>query len=333
MRTALCVCLVLIAACGDDGIDIETSSDTVCAEIAEVACHNMYQCCTEGEIQDYLEVSEPRTQDQCRVDVERACIRTTATLQHSISENKVRFDSQIMNTCLQSLAAPEGTCADVVDALPWTEACMTTAWVGIVPVDGECKFAHECGGAPDSFCAPNQTCKLKPGHGEPCGSGCSSGTYCSLGICQPRLPVGGQCMSTTMCQKDLFCDTTQAMPTCKAREAGGAMCTSNTSCLSGQCLPGTCAGPTPSSCFEDDDCTSRCADDNSPCATAANCATGTCMMSGFPCTTPTSCGAADTCVFPVACVPGDCLGEPVCSAPQYTIDYCEDAISQLPAVF
>ena len=51
-----------LAACGSDGLSIDANSSNFCGQIAEVACHNLYQCCTEGEIEGYLNVSDPRTQ-------------------------------------------------------------------------------------------------------------------------------------------------------------------------------------------------------------------------------------------------------------------------------
>jgi hypothetical protein len=35
-------------------------------------------------------------------------------------------------------------------------------------------------------------------------------------------------------------------------------------------------------------------------------------------------------VFPVLCLPGDCVGEPICTAAQYSVDYCSNTISALP---
>jgi hypothetical protein len=53
------------------------------------------------------------------------------------------------------------------------------------------------------------------------------------------------------------------------------------------------------------------------------------MISGFfPCTSPTACGAGDTCLFPVRCLPGDCVGDPVCTAAQYVVDYCDVVTTQ-----
>lgn len=324
-------CVVAAVGCGgDDGVGIDTSQSNVCDEIAEVACHNLYNCCTEHEIQVFLRVSEPRTQVQCREDVRVSCERDIAPLNFSIEQNRLRFDPNLMNNCLASIVAPDATCAEVVAELPWAEACMDSAWVGTVPVEGECRYNHECAGAPDAFCAPNQKCTARPGHGQACGAGCAQDFYCASGICQPRLPAGGVCTSTSQCVDELFCDTAATMPVCTARQPGGSTCTGDSGCESFECIPGVCAGPSPSSCYRDTDCSGRCADDGSFCSGPSSCASGTCQTSGAFCSTPTSCGLADVCIFPVACVPGDCVGDPVCSSAQITIDYCTDALGQLP---
>jgi hypothetical protein len=333
MRGSLFVSSLVVFAigCGDEGVNIDTNDSNVCDEVAEVACHNLYQCCTEGEIESRLKVSEPRTELQCREDISRACERDTASLAFSIQEGRVRFDGEVMNGCLSALVAPENTCAEVLPALPWTEACMNTAWVGTVAVDGACFFNVECAGAPDNFCAPNRKCQARPGHGQPCGSGCASQFYCTGGLCQPRLPAGGLCAQTSECQTGLFCNTSLPMPACTAPGEDGATCTSSSACKSNQCIPGTCAGSS-NSCYLDTQCSGRCADDNSSCSNASQCAPGTCMLSGFSCSSPTSCGTSDTCVFPVQCLPGDCVGDPVCAPTQLTVDYCEDPFRDLPGI-
>jgi len=322
------------AACGgDDSVSIDTNDKNVCSEIAEVACHNLYSCCTEGEIESYLRVSEPRSELQCRDDVQRSCERSTAALAGSIKEGRMRFEPETMNTCLSALIAPaDGTCAEVVPELPWTEACMNSAWVGTVPTDGACFSSPECADAPDTFCAPSQKCIARPGSGQPCGGGCASAFYCSVGRCAAKLPAGGRCTSSPECQKGLFCDTSGPMPVCTAPGGAGAACTGSAACKSGECIPGTCSGTTSNSCYRDTDCNGRCADDNSFCSTASQCAIGSCMVSGAPCSTQGACGPTDTCVFPVACLPGDCVGEPVCTDGRFTVDYCDDAVSQLPGL-
>jgi len=65
----------VLVGCGDDGVNIDSSAESVCGEIAEVACHNLYNCCTENEIETFLDVTEPRTQEQCYTDVQRSCER------------------------------------------------------------------------------------------------------------------------------------------------------------------------------------------------------------------------------------------------------------------
>lgn len=332
MRSYFVLSVMLVGCGGDSGVDINANEDNVCGEIAEVACHNMYQCCAEGEIEDFLNVSEPRTELQCRDDVKVLCERRAGTLQYSLDQGRVRFDKQIMNDCLQALVAPDNTCSTVVSMLPWTEACMNSAWVGTVQTDGACFFAHDCAGAPDSFCAPNQKCQPRSTAGMPCGSGCASAFFCQTGVCAPRVAAGGMCTSTTQCQKDLFCDLAATpTPVCTAKAPGGAPCTSSAGCASNQCIPGTCMG-TSSTCFRDTDCSMRCSNSGAFCTTAANCGAGACSVGNNTCTSNTQCvaGGGDTCVFPNQCLPGDCIGDPVCTAQTITVDYCTGALNELP---
>ncbi len=334
MRVAcLASVLALVVGCGgDDGVSINASENNVCDEIAEVACHNLYQCCAEGEIEDFLGVSEPRTEVQCREDVRRLCERRTGTLNDSLDAGRVSFNAQLMNDCLGAIVAPQDTCATVVSVLPWTAACMNFAWVGTVATGGSCFFAHDCADEPDSFCGPNQKCQQKPTAGFPCGTGCASGFYCASGICQAKLAAGAPCSSTSQCGTDLFCDfEATPMPICTAEAAGGSTCRSNAGCVSGTCIPGQCMG-TSSGCFDDTDCSSRCADDGSFCSTSASCALGTCSVGGNSCSSNSNCvaGSGDTCVFPVLCLPGDCIGDPVCTAATITVDYCTGALDVLP---
>src|SRR4051812_7111409 len=138
------IAAVVLMGCGDDGVTIDTSEGNVCGQIADVACHNLFQCCTEGEIESYLHVSERQSQDQCHDDLEVSCERQIAALRYSYDQKRVKFDSNIMNNCLSALAAPGGTCAEVLPELPWGEVCMQSAWVGTVAVDGDCLSSLEC---------------------------------------------------------------------------------------------------------------------------------------------------------------------------------------------
>jgi hypothetical protein len=330
MRLAIAVSALLVA-CGSDGVTIESSSSNYCSQIADVACHNLYQCCTEGEIEGYLGVSDPRTEDQCRDDVTRICTRDSAAVEDSLQAKRVTFDSAKMNMCLASILAPDGVCTDIVTELPWKMACMNTAFIGTVPPGSACLFAFDCEGYPDATCAPDQKCVQKPTAGFPCGTGCASDYYCNAGICASRAPLGAPCQSSDQCAKELFCDTTATpMPICTAGQPGGSACTSDAACESGNCVPGQCMG-TLYPCYMDTDCTGHCADDNSSCTQASDCSPGNCSVGGNTCYNDSYCtaGSGDHCVYPVQCTPGSCIGEPVCTALTLSVDYC-NAVSQLP---
>lgn len=335
MRSFLGVSFILIClvACGD-GVDVNANASNVCSEIAKVACHNLYQCCSEGEIEDFLNVDEPRTEPQCQEDVRRLCERSIARLDEGISAKRVQFDSSTMNNCLEALVAPSNACATVETTLPWAEECMNSAWVGLVADGGQCFGTFECAGK-DSFCATNQTCTARPTNGQPCGAtGCASGHFCQLGTCVPQLGTGLPCTSEAQCQDPLFCDfASLSGPKCTEVLDGGSPCTSNNACKSRQCIPGTCAGST-QSCFTDATCGRRCTNNGGACIQDSNCTTiGTCSV-----TTTTSCtlttnpctALGETCVFPPLCQPVDCVGDPVCTQAQIVVDYCEDSIGDLP---
>ena len=326
---ALALALAL-AACGSD-VDIDTNADNVCNEMAEVACHNMYNCCSAGEIQELLNVGEPRTQAECQEDVRRLCERSVAPLDFAIAQQRVRFEADVMNHCLESLVAPSGTCASVETSLPWAEACMNSAWVGLVADGGACLSSIECAGE-DSFCAPNQLCTARPSAGQQCGQfGCASDSYCDFNTCRLRARDGEPCAFNGECEQGLFCDFAAAPAArCAAPRAIGEACSGNASCQSNRCTPGICAGAL-QLCFNDSQCGGTCEDDNSPCTTDANCGFGQCSISLFTCASTAQCADPnDVCLFPVRCNVGRCTGDIVCADNYQVVDYCEDALEALP---
>jgi hypothetical protein len=333
MRSILGVSFVwfCFVACGD-GVSVGTNANNVCSEIAEVACHNLYQCCSEGEIEDFLNVSEPRTEPQCKEDVKRMCQRDIARLDEGIDKKRVKFDSEIMNNCLEALVAPSGACATVEQTVPWAEVCMNSAWVGLVADGSQCFGTFECA-SKDSFCAPNQTCTAKPGPGQACGisPGCSTGNFCQAGTCRPQLAENAQCTSTAQCLQPLFCDFAAAIPICTSVRDGGQPCTSDSACKSGDCIPGTCAGST-QSCFTSATCGRRCTNNGATCAQDSNCGPGQCSVTTtMMCNNTTMfCPGIETCVFPLLCQPGACVGTPVCAQAQLVVDYCQDALGDVP---
>lgn len=341
MRTCL-VLLGLIAGC-NDGLSVDASSENFCDEVAEVACHNMYQCCSEAEIENELNVTEPRTELQCREDKRRLCEHSTQTTAYrdSLKAGRVTFDAAAFNTCLSAFLAPSDTCSIFVSELPTMDACMDDPWIGTVAIGGACFFPHDCVGSPEtSTCAPDQKCVALATEGFPCTNGCATGFYCNASsICTSRLAEGAPCTGLpNQCQKDLFCDPRATpAPKCTAKQPGGAACTSDGGCISSDCVPGKCAS-TNNSCFTDTDCGGRCADDNSSCTVGmdylCNTVAGHCdVVTTTPCsgfnadTTCVNAVAGTKCIFNVTCVPGDCVGDPVCTTPLFNVDYCDAGLA------
>jgi hypothetical protein len=319
------------SGCGGGGggpPSIRTSQDTVCDEVAEVACFNMYTCCSESEIEQFLGVSDPRTEEECRDDVRVLCERQLAAIDFSLKNQRVRFDATVMDGCLEAIVAPDDTCATIDSMAPWTAACMDTAFVGVVEAGSACDFGYEC--TEDNFCNASRQCAALPGDGMTClGQTCASGLFCNAGTCRPLVADGGMCMSTGQCQKGLFCDTAGTR-TCTPLHAIGERCTGNATCESSTCLPGMCAD-NQAGCFTSATCNGRCADDQFPCTVDSTCSVGTCTgATPTTCFSNLDCVAPSTCDFPVKCVRAECLGEIVCAEAHVTVDYCTGALGSLP---
>jgi len=326
--------IAFLFGCGGGGVDISTDQNNVCDQVAEVACHNAYQCCSEGEIERLLNVTDPRTEDECRSDISRRCIRTIAALDYGIDQKHVRFDSKIMNDCLNALVAPSDTCATLASALPWTEACMNSAWIGLVDDGGACLSNTECS-SKDSFCGSNQTCIARPTEGQPCGAGCASGFFCATatGTCHAKAAAGGACTSSLGCADGLFCDTAALPAACAPLHAPGEKCTNSASCTSAQCNLATCAGST-ATCATSNDCSGTCPTTGVFCTTDSTCSggQGTCSIATtITCSTVTPCAAGNgSCVFPIKCNHPACIGDAVCADKHLVVDYCQAALTNLP---
>ncbi|HMG21519.1 MAG TPA: hypothetical protein VK607_09395 [Kofleriaceae bacterium] len=294
-----------------------------------MACFNLYECCSEHEIEDTLRVSDPRTEAQCLDDVTAICKRNLARFNFSLDNKHVRFDGKLMDACLEAFVAPEGSCRAIDTVTPWTEACMENAWVGIVANGGACDFAYECEAG--SFCNPSRVCTALPTDGMKCTNevpACASGLFCDLGTCRPLRGAGVACTPDTQCVKGLFCDLAAATPVCTAKHGTGEACSGAASCESDNCLPGTCTG-TQNSCTTDQDCGGACADSGMFCTVDSNCSSGTCSGTATPCASQTQCTTpGSTCVFAVKCVFPPCVGT-ACADDHIEIDYCT-AVNELP---
>jgi hypothetical protein len=331
MQPRFVIAVVVAAACGSSDNpkpSVSANKDNVCNQIADVACYDLYQCCSEGQIERYLNVADPRTEDQCKSDVTRLCEQKIGTVDSSIQAGKVTFDSSTMNACLKALLPPDNECSSVSTMLPWAAACMDSAWVGTVAVGGMCSYPFECAGT-DVYCAANQTCTMLPGNNMACSAaGCATGFYCGGGTCRAQGAVGAMCQNARQCAKGLYCDQNSNM--CATLQGPGQACTGNEACQSNQCLPGTCSGST-QLCFIDGDCGGTCSNNGQTCQRASDCGQGACSVGGATCQRQTDCtGTGNTCVFPNQCNGASCVGPVVCSDMQVSVDYCTGAVSSLP---
>lgn len=330
MRHKILIAFLFVMGCGGDGTpQVSANKDNVCNQIASVACYNLYQCCSEGQIESYLRVSDPRTEAECVTDVTRLCNQKIGIVDASIAAGRVTFDATVMNTCLKALIPPDNSCSSVGSTLPWTAACMDSAWVGAVATGGMCSYNFECANPGTAYCAPNQTCTALPAEGMACAAvGCAAELYCAGGTCRAQLPAGGMCNSNQQCLKGNYCNNAQPR-VCAALQGPGQACNGNQSCQSNQCLPGVCAGST-ATCFSGNDCGGRCSNNNSNCNQDRDCG-GTCSNNpAMTCTVQGTCGAGNTCVFPNTCILSSCVGNIVCADTQVEADYCTGAVASVP---
>jgi len=333
MRSKIIIALCLFMGCSNDGgkPQINTNKDNVCDQTASVACYNMYQCCSEGQIENFLNVSDPRTESECVSDLTRLCEQQIGVVDASIAAGRMTFDSSVMNACLKALIAPDNNCSSVSAMLPWATACMNSAWVGTVAVGGACSHNFECANPDSAFCAPNQICTALPTEGMPCTGGlnCAAGFYCGGGTCHAQLGAGGMCTANQQCQTGNYCNNAQPR-VCAPRQGPGQPCTGNQSCESNRCLPGVCTGST-TTCFASSDCGGRCSNSNTFCFQDRDCGAGACSVGGAPCTTATQCtGTGNTCVFPSTCNLITCAGNIVCADTEVEADYCTGAVTSIP---
>lgn len=333
MRTAIALgAFVALVGCDNKSPDVSTTQDNICDQVANVACFDFFQCCSEGEIEDILNLNDPTTQTQCEADVRTLCERDRAAIDLSIKNKRVAFDAKSMNACLEAFVAPSGTCSMIADKLPWIDACMDAGFSGTVAAAGACDFGYEC--VKDTFCSGSRICTARAAAGMPCitTSNCASGLYCpvtAMPTCQAKLTAGAVCKTDGDCMDGLFCDS-QDTQTCVAKPMLGQACSPN-ECGANTCLSGTCAD-SGATCTSKFGCLGHCS--NAPattCSTDVTCNSltlGTCSGTTTLCTSPSQCAVGSSCVFPNKCMHPECTGA-VCAEPHVDVDYCEGVNSSL----
>ncbi len=328
-RFAWAVVAVGVSACGGGGggPSVDVSEEDLCTAVAEVACYDLYSCCTEGEIEDFLGVREPLTEEQCREDARILCERGTASAMWSAENDRLELNAAVLEDCLRAIIAPDDTCVVVASQAPWAMACVGSAWTGLVASGGSCFYDYECA-QPRSTCGADRTCKPPASQGQECYAvQCAEGLYCDGSICQALRVEGSNCTGSYQCVEETFCDFNTGR--CTAPAAIGAPCHDYNGCVPGaSCLPGSC--PDGNSCFVDADCSSVCESSGFFCFDDSDCGIGTCSVSGFSCYSNFDCnGGTDVCDFPYQCLPATCQGDSVCVENYSSFDYCEDALSNI----
>jgi hypothetical protein len=293
-----------------------------CVEVAEVACYNMFRCCTGLQIEEALGITISTTEPECRRDVELICEREFAEIIAAMEKGNVVFLTENAQPCLESLLMPTEDCFTDESELPWARWCEESPFRGVVVTGQECLHEFEC--TADSYCTPDRRCTALPQLQQPCPQGrCALGLYCDYetGRCASLKAVGSSCGTTGECVEGSFCGSDGvAQPTCQGKRSLGSNCTQGIECQTGVCLPGICSDG--SECYEDEDCLGNCAQSGDNCASEVQCP-GLCLNS------QTVCESSYDCPGYVDCVHEDCLrqclGQPVCAQPHTVVDYCQAA--------
>jgi len=345
--------LTAVAGCKtEEEVSVSTSAENYCSEIAEVMCHNMFECCTGAQIEEQLGIAITLDEEECKHDMTLRCEDAYATVEYGIKNGHVTVNSAALDLCLEAMLVQDECFVVTVDP-QFLVACDEEMFVGNVPADSSCVYDVEC--ADDAFCDIDQTCQPLLGAGDDCSDGfipCAEGLFCGPNddgdiICQSLRDEGDDCyLGIPMCEEGLYCaedeDTGEA--SCRNRRDVGQSCNENEACKSGYCIPGLCAGTT-DACYEDSDCQGECNESGNSCSEDADCGgecsdsgnycdeeypcAGTCSETGGYCEDDTDCygGETDTCDQPECvldtCTGASCEGSSVCADNHVVVDYCE----------
>ncbi len=311
MRTlgALAIVLLVISGVpgcsGSEGPKVNLSLGNFCKEVAEVACYNMFHCCTGQQIEDYLGITISTEQDECRRDVELICAYKFAAKMWAAEKGSVILLEEEAEACLESLLLT-GECFQHVSEVPWERWCvggLESYWSGTLQPGAECVYPFEC--VDSSFCAADRKCKALPEAGEECQQyPCVEGLFCnSERRCEPVKSAGQDCEDYDWCAPGLYCDFDEGQGTCRAPRSLGADCDDRDQCESGFCVPGLCTNGW-EECLDDSYCNyGTCADTDDPCWDDWECPGSECVR--------------------------ECTGQPVCGKSWREIDYCEETLWEL----
>jgi hypothetical protein len=325
-----CLALPGLSCGGEDNPrpGVKVTETNLCSAIADVACYNMFRCCTGAQIEEALGLTQSTTVEECQRDVKLRCKENLAAVFWSVARTATTINAQAYKACLDAVIAPKETCFLHQSVLPWEGLCDPSLLIqGRLGAGLACYYDHEC--LINHYCAPDNKCRALPTAGQPCPQFiCASGLFCNwqTGNCESLRGIGQVCDSSDECAENLFCDHNQTDPSCQSQRGVGAACAGDYECASGYCVPGICNDG--SGCFVDGDCTGLCVGTTDTCYDQTDCE-GTCSVYGGICYSEYDCDYTNGEVCNQPECQATCNGSPVCGEQYRVIDYCEDALYML----
>jgi len=306
--------------------DVGVSESNLCSVIADVACYNMFRCCTGAQIEDALGLTQSTTVSECRRDVKLTCEDQLTPVFWSVDRGATVINTAMYENCLEAMTAPKEGCFLHQTDYPWQTLCDQTMFQGVLAVGLQCFYDHEC--QPNHYCGSDAKCRALPTVGQPCPQFlCATGLFCSWssGDCEALRAAGAACDTDSECQAGLFCGASGTNYTCQVQKMLGVGCESDWECSTGYCIPGVCANGDP--CYTDSQCGGFCSASGNSCYDDYDC-DRYCQLAGYYCSSDLDCpDPGDSC--PPNTCEGSCNGQPVCGEQYLVVDYCEDTIAAL----
>jgi hypothetical protein len=309
----------------DESVSVSVDQDNFCSEIAEVMCHNMFDCCTGLQIEAALGIEISTDEDACRDDMTLVCEKKYADAIYAFGKGTASINPDMADQCLEAILVGD-SCFVVTSAPAYEDKCKDSPIAGKQGPGQECLYDVECRG--DAYCGGDRACHPYPVQGAKCNPGapgdkvCATGLFCNADSeCQPFRGVGQSCSAGEPCNETLYCnyDTGTGDGECSPKKGGGASCLGDDQCTSNECTPGVCSNG--DECYADSTCHTTCPGTEVECYGGSMCA-GECETSHQTCMSDEECdfANAEPCIQDVC--PAMCSGNPVCGDDYAVVDYC-----------
>ncbi len=320
--------VVVAAGCKEEaGVDVtaDVNEQRLCAEMAEILCHNFFRCCRGEEIEADFGITLSTTEAACRADAELRCEEANAAVLGALARGRITLNEKKIDACLDQYIAEEDKCFPIV--ANFAAACDEQLITGKQRPGKPCLHDFECVDA--AYCGTNRECKPYPGEGDACSPrvGCAPGSFCRFNgateayECLARRTQNDGCDATHDCAGALVCKPLDEPSAegytgiCKPPKKLNETCESHTECTTGYCLPALCEDGI-RECFTNGHCPRYCetsgvmcsGDDHCP----GHCDDGTVCLDDCPAECP-----RETCV-----AESQCMGRGVCDKRYEAVSYC-----------